>query len=59
MPDPDLEITGGPGLQNKIFGPWFGLKIRDGGGGGAGPPGPLFGSANDLFALSFFYPIIE
>ena len=35
MLDPDLEIRGGPGLQKKIFGPQFGLKIRD---GGTGPP---------------------
>ena len=47
MPDTDLEIRGGghpeggSSLQKKffgLFGPEFGLKIRE---GKAGPPGPL------------------
>ena len=55
MPDPDLEIRGGPRLQKKNRAS-VGLKIRD---GGQAPQGPSPGSATDLFALSFFYPIIE
>ena len=53
MPDTDLEIRGGghpeggPVSKKKFFwpfGPEFGLKIRAG-GGVAGAPGPLPGSA--------------
>ena len=64
MPDPDLEIRGWGGgggwavSKKNFIGPQFGLKIRDVGGGGAGPPRALPGSASVLFALSFFYPII-
>ena len=42
--------------KKKFFGPRFGLKIRD---GGQAPQRPSPGSATDLFALSFFYQIIE
>ena len=63
VPDPDLEIRGWGGggwavSKKNFIGPQFGLKIRDGGGGGQAPQGPPPGSASVLFALSFFYPII-
>ena len=41
VPDPDLQIRGGPGLQKKFFWPFrpqVSLKIRGGGGGQGVPP---------------------
>ena len=56
MADTDIQVTGVghpeikgmPGLNKKNFrpfGPQFGLKIRGGGEGGPGPPGPFPRSA--------------
>ena len=47
---PDSEITGGAGLQKKLFrplGPLFSLKI-----GGTGPPGPSPRSATVLESVN-------
>ena len=53
VPDPDLQIRGGPGLQKKFFWPFrpqFSLKIR--GGQGAPPLDPPLTKTNGKVQLS-------
>ena len=54
VPDPDLQIRGGPGLQKKFFWPFrpqVSLKIRGGGGQGVPPLDPPLTKTNGKVQL--------
>ena len=58
-PDPETRGCRSPKNLFRPFGPQFRLTISAWGGGGAGPPGPLPGSATDLSPCQWIQGILR